>query len=259
MLLKFYKYQGTGNDFILIDNRSENIHLNTQQIQTLCNRHFGIGADGLMLLEKSPHADFKMIYFNSDGKESTMCGNGGRCIVAFAKHLGIIQNYTNFEAIDGVHYAEILKDNLVRLQMKNVDSITKNNNGFTLDTGSPHFVKIVPHLDTINVFEEGRKIRYSPPFHQEGINVNFLEIINYENIKVRTYERGVENETLACGTGVTACAIITNYLNKSNHNKIIVHTQGGQLEVEFQKNNTTYFNIFLTGNADLVFKGEIQI
>ncbi|GIV27004.1 MAG: diaminopimelate epimerase [Bacteroidia bacterium] len=259
MILHFYKYQGAGNDFILLDIRSKKILLNTKQIQFLCDRHFGIGADGLMLLENSNNADFKMVYFNSDGRESTMCGNGGRCIVAFAKHLGIIQNQTTFEAIDGLHYAEVLQNNIIRLQMKDVDNITNNNEDFVLNTGSPHFVKIVHHLDDINVFEEGRKIRYSPNFNKEGINVNFMEIVNNENIKVRTYERGVENETLACGTGVTACAIIADYILNLKDKKVNVQTRGGRLVVEFQKNDSVYHNVFLTGNANFVFKGEIQI
>ncbi len=259
MIIPFFKYQGAGNDFIIIDNRSKEFQLNTIHIQKLCNRHFGIGADGLMLLEKSHTADFKMVYFNSDGKESTMCGNGGRCIVAFAKQLNIIQQHATFEAIDGMHYAEILENNKIRLQIQNVSKIEGEKENYTLNTGSPHYVKIVDNLNTINVIEEGRKIRYSDKFKQQGINVNFMQIVNNTSIAVRTYERGVENETLACGTGVTACAIVLEHIRNEHLNKITVHTLGGELLVEYTRQNNTFKDIFLTGNADFVFKGEIDI
>lgn len=259
MLLKFFKYQGAGNDFILIDNREKKNSLNVQQIQYLCDRHFGIGADGLMLLEHSDIADFKMIYFNSDGNESTMCGNGGRCITAFAKKLGIIRNTATFEAIDGLHSAEILNDQQVRLKMQDVSEIKILNGDFVLNTGSPHYVQIVENIQNVNVYEYGRKIRNSEPFCKEGINVNFVEVKDKNNILVRTYERGVENETLACGTGITAAALITAKIHHSEQDKIFVTTPGGKLQVEFEWNNHQYQNIFLTGNARYVFYGEIEI
>lgn len=259
MLIHFYKYQGAGNDFIIIDNREKRINLNTKKIYRLCDRHFGIGADGLILLEHSSKADFKMIYFNSDGKKSTMCGNGGRCIVAFAHKLKLIKKHTHFEAVDGLHYAEIIQDNLIRLQMQNVSEIQEYNNDFIVNTGSPHYVKIVSDASSVNVCEEGRKIRYAPPFHKEGINVNFVQIKNSRAIHVRTYERGVENETLSCGTGVTAAALVTTHIHSKNKNKVQVTTLGGKLQIECQLNNSTYQNIFLTGNAEFIFKGEINI
>ncbi|GIV29628.1 MAG: diaminopimelate epimerase [Bacteroidia bacterium] len=260
MNLSFFKYQGAGNDFILIDNRQKNISLETSQIQWLCDRHFGIGADGLILLENSEQADFKMVYFNSDGKESTMCGNGGRCIVAFAKKLGIIpHNTTTFEAIDGLHYAETLQNNLIKLQMQNVTAIEKYGDDFVLNTGSPHYVRIVENIKQIDVLKDGRNIRYSDMFKEKGINVNFLEIINQHHILVRTYERGVENETLACGTGVTACALVLAEKSQMPAGCIEITTPGGQLKVEFEKKNGIYQNIFLTGNADEVFKGEAEV
>lgn len=260
MNICFFKYQGAGNDFILIDNRQKNVSLETSQIQWLCDRHFGIGADGLILLENSEKADFKMVYFNSDGKESTMCGNGGRCIVAFAKHSGIIlHNTTTFEAIDGLHYAEIIQPNLIKLQMQNVTTIEKYGDDFILNTGSPHFVKIVDNIQHIDVLKEGRNIRYSETFKQKGINVNFFEIKHTHHILVRTYERGVENETLACGTGVTACALVWAEKSQLPAGRIDITTPGGQLKVEFEKKQGIYQNIFLIGNADNVFKGEVEI
>ena len=259
MKVPFFKYQGAGNDFVMIDNRSQQYQFSTQQIQQLCDRHFGIGADGLILLENSSTADFKMIYFNSDGKESTMCGNGGRCIVAFAKYLSLITRTTTFEAIDGMHYAEIIKDNYIRLQMKDVSSVERYNNDFVLNTGSPHYVKVVENINTINVYEEGRKIRYSEPFKAQGINVNFLQIVDENTIIVRTYERGVENETLSCGTGVTASAIVASILFNKPKYSVSVSTKGGTLQVDFELKNNIYQNVFLSGNAEYVFNGEIKI
>lgn len=260
MTISFFKYQGAGNDFILIDNRKNQVKLTTQQIQKLCDRHFGIGADGLILLEHSRIADFKMIYFNADGKQSTMCGNGGRCIVSFAKKLKIIKHHTTFEAIDGIHYAEILKNNIIRLQMQDITNIQILKNAYILNTGSPHYVQFVKNLSSINVYEEGRKIRYSKAFKKEGINVNFVEIKDKNNIIVRTYERGVENETLSCGTGVTASAIATAYQYQLPKGNINISTKGGNLQVEFEKyKSKQYKNIFLIGNAELVFKGKIKV
>jgi len=258
MDLEFYKYQGAGNDFIIINN-SSNIFdkKNTQYIKQLCNRRFGIGADGLITLEKSVKYDFKMHYFNADGKESTMCGNGGRCIVAFAKKLKIIKNKTIFEAIDGIHHAEII-DNLINLQMIDVDFIVENKDFVFLNTGSPHHVSFQKEIDNLNVKEEGSKIRYGKPYGKEGTNVNFVEQIAENIFKVRTYERGVEDETLACGTGVTAVAIAAFQANKTKSNPIYLKTLGDMLEVSFENNDNKYHHVFLKGPATFVFKGLIK-
>ncbi len=260
MLLHFSKYQGAGNDFIIIDNRTSSISLSTQKIEKLCNRNFGIGADGLMFLELSEQANFKMIYFNADGKESTMCGNGGRCIVAFANRLNIINHKTKFIAIDGIHHAEILANNKVRLQMQNVETIKQiNENTYILNTGSPHYVMFYQGINQLNVLEEGRKIRNTEPYKASGINVNFIEKIDADKLQIRTYERGVENETLACGTGVTAAAIALAEAEGKKSGNIFVEAKGGNLEVEFNKEGNIYQNIWLTGLAEFVFEGKIEI
>ena len=205
MKIQFYKYHGTGNDFILIDNRKKEINLDTHQIAMLCDRHFGIGADGLMMLENAAGYDFRMVYYNSDGNESTMCGNGGRCITAFAHKLGLIENHASFVAIDGVHHAKINADKNISLDMIDVTNIEHYEDHLILNTGSPHYITWVKDTDKVDVFYEGRKIRNHERFQPKGININFVQRLN-DGIKVRTYERGVENETLSCGTGVTAAA-----------------------------------------------------
>ncbi|MFL0101983.1 diaminopimelate epimerase [Tenacibaculum maritimum] len=258
MNLTFYKYQGTGNDFILVDNRAKIFPKNnTKIISQLCHRHFGIGADGLILLEEDFDTDFRMIYYNADGYESTMCGNGGRCIVAFAHKLGIFQKETSFIAIDGIHYAAI-KNTSVSLQMIDVDTIEMHPNYIFTNTGSPHHVQLVENITDFNVFSEGRKIR-NAIYGLEGSNVNFVEQINQNTFRVRTYERGVENETLACGTGVTAVAIGMHTLQKTNANTIHLLVEGGELEVSFSNEKKLYSNIFLTGKATFVFTGTIDI
>ena len=260
MDIHFYKYQGTGNDFIILDNR-ENTYsfLNTAQVNLLCNRKFGIGADGLMLLNKHSTYDFEMVYYNADGKEGSMCGNGGRCLVKFAYDSGIKKTTYHFMATDGLHEAEIDVQGIVRLKMKDVQTVKGNTDHFILDTGSPHYVQFVENLQKLNVKEEGRKIRYSNDFTAEGINVNFVETVDDHNIFVRTYERGVENETLSCGTGVTAAALVSAH-NENSFNEIDVRTTGGKLSVEFNHSDKNqYSNIWLCGPAEFVFKGEIGL
>lgn len=254
--LLFYKYQGTGNDFILIDNRHNIFTKNdTKLVAFLCDRRFGIGADGLILLENDKLSDFKMVYYNSDGNQSTMCGNGGRCIVAFAKQLGLINNKASFTAIDGLHHAEIKGSN-VRLQMIDVSEVQSRERHFFLNTGSPHHVQLVADLDKMSVQREGAKIRYGL-YGKDGSNINFVKQEDEATFNVRTYERGVEAETLSCGTGVTAVALAMYENNKTNSKNITVNTKGGALQVSFKSNDKGYTNIFLSGEAKLVFKGEI--
>lgn len=260
MQLSFYKYQGTGNDFILIDNRSNEISLTTEQIHFLCDRRFGIGADGLMLLEVEPGSDFKMVYYNSDGNPSSMCGNGGRCITAFAKHLGIIKNTAKFLAIDGIHEAAIDENEIVSLKMQDVKSVEVGNDYFYLNTGSPHFVKFVNNVQTFDVKNMGALIRYNDRFKEEGTNVNFIERVE-DNLFVRTYERGVEDETYSCGTGVTAAALVAAIKGVSNgKNNCFIKTLGGNLEVKFERVlEQNFYNIWLIGPAQKVFNGIIEI
>jgi diaminopimelate epimerase len=260
MLLTFYKYQGTGNDFIMVDNRLLTFpKKDTQLINQLCDRRFGIGADGLILLENHTTYDFKMVYFNSDGNESSMCGNGGRCLVAFAKQLGIIQATAEFEAVDGYHYAEISADELVSLQMKDVDSISVYENYSFLNTGSPHHVQIVSDLKKMDVKTEGAKIRYSELYGANGSNVNFVHQIDSKTFSVRTYERGVEEETLSCGTGATAVAIAMHHVGKTKSNSIDLQVEGGKLSVQFKENHGVYSDVFLVGPATFVFEGTIDL
>jgi diaminopimelate epimerase len=259
MKLTFYKYQGTGNDFIILDNRQGNILLTIEQVNRLCDRKFGIGADGLMLLNLHEGYDFEMKYYNADGKESSMCGNGGRCLTRFAFDRGIKKEDYHFIAIDGEHTARLVKNDWIELKMKDVSTIQYSNGNGVLDTGSPHFIKMVKDVMAIDVFKEGKEIRYSKEFKKEGLNVNFVQKIDEDKIIVRTYERGVEDETLSCGTGVTASALVAAH-NDSGFNRIEVKTIGGNLAVEFDKTSETSFkNIWLCGPATFVFKGEIDL
>ena len=259
MILNFYKYQGTGNDFIIIDNRTKQVSLSKNQIIALCDRRFGIGTDGLIFLENHNELDFNMRYFNSDGNESTMCGNGGRCLVAFAKSLNIIDKSAIFNSIDGKHKAKINPDDTISLEMQNVNKVNLVNMNYFLNTGSPHYVTFKENIKDIDVFNRGKEIRNSAEFSPGGTNVNFVEFVNDE-IYVRTYERGVENETFSCGTGVTASAICASMHKKTDKSSCDIITNGGKLNVSFQKHdNNTFTDIWLTGPAKFAFKGEIEI
>ena len=258
MSTTFFKYQGTGNDFVMIDNRSLSFDKsNTKHIALLCDRRFGIGADGLILLENHQSLDFKMVYYNSDGNESSMCGNGGRCIAAFAKFLGLIDNKASFEAIDGVHEA-IIEGNVVKLKMKDVENVQVFATHQFLNTGSPHHVQLESIIDSIDIKEEGSAIRYGEPYGSIGSNVNFVEKLNENTFKVRTYERGVEDETLSCGTGVTAVAIAMYNTGETKNNSVRLETLGGTLTVTFEKVGDKYTNIWLIGKAIQVYKGIIE-
>jgi diaminopimelate epimerase len=258
MNIHFYKYHGTGNDFILIDKREKQIDLEKGQIARLCRRRFGIGADGLMLLENEPGYDFRMVYYNSDGNESTMCGNGGRCIAAFAKKLGLINMLTSFVAVDGSHSATVHNDGTISLDMIDVKEIERQDDHLIINTGSPHYIKWVEDVANVDVFGEGRRIRNDQRFVPKGINVNFVQTLG-NSLRVRTYERGVEDETLSCGTGVTAAAIA---LKADQTGKFIVpvETPGGKLEVSFDKGTAnTATNVVLKGPAVFVFEGDVLI
>lgn len=259
-ILPFYKFQGTGNDFIILDAYQQSApELSEKQIRKLCDRHFGIGADGLMYLRKKEGYDFEMDYYNADGKRSTMCGNGGRCLVKFAQHIGISKSEYSFLAIDGPHQATIEFDGQVRLRMQDVQDINNQGTYAILNTGSPHFVKFATQVKDIDVLESGRSIRYSKQFEAEGINVNFVETLDEDRIYVRTYERGVEDETLSCGTGVTASALMSAH-NDHGFNTVTVKTPGGTLSVEFDRLDENHFtNIWLCGPAEFVFQGSITI
>ncbi len=259
MLFTFYKYHGTGNDFVIADNREGTYNFDTATIKHLCKRNFGIGADGLMLLQNKKDYDFEMVYYNADGNESSMCGNGGRCLVHFANLVGIKKSEYRFLAIDGEHYAEIQIDGKIRLKMQDVPAISSHKGYHVLNTGSPHYVKEKNELADANVTIDGSTIRYSEDYKQEGINVNFVEVTGPATIFVRTYERGVEAETLSCGTGVTAAAIVCAH-NDLGFNNIDVKTLGGKLSVEFEKHEDgSHTNVWLTGPAVNVYKGEMDL
>ncbi len=261
MIVRFEKYQGTGNDFIIVDNRDQSLKgLTVESIRLLCDRHQGIGADGFMLLQEKEGYDFEMKYFNADGNEGSMCGNGGRCITLFAKKAGINKKVFNFTAIDGPHEAQIRAANYVALRMKDVNQIVEQKTDFILNTGSPHLIRFVKGLQQLDVVKEGRAIRFNKEFAAEGINVNFIEEEKEERaVFIRTYERGVENETLSCGTGATAAALVCCY-TKNGFNDVTVKTRGGDLKIEYNKIAETHFdNIWLCGPAHFVFEGTIDL
>lgn len=260
MKIDFFKYQGTGNDFVILDNRDNRYNsLTGDQVAKLCDRRFGIGADGLMMLNNHPTLDFQMIYFNADGNESTMCGNGGRCLVKFASDMGMLRTTYRFLAIDGEHEAEINTDGTVALKMNDVKHIRYEYGNYILNTGSPHYIEFSNDVMRLDVFKKGRQIRYSNEFSKEGINVNFVEqTSDPDRIIVRTYERGVEAETLSCGTGVTAAALVCHH-NDNGFNRVEVQTRGGELSVEYDKFGESFHNIWLNGPAQRVYTGVIQL
>lgn len=255
MTLAFHKYQGTGNDFVMIDNRNRLFdHNDLNLIGRLCDRRFGIGADGVILIEEDEATDFEMVYFNPDGSQS-LCGNGSRCAVMFARALGMIGEQTTFKAVDGVHEAEI-KGDQVHLLMHDVTEVQRQGDDFIIDTGSPHYIQYVEGLSDMDIVAGGQGIRYSDPFKAEGINVNFVEPLADGQLKIRTYERGVENETLSCGTGCTAVAL-SAALNGSA-SPVKLNAQGGELQVSFQQNERGFEQIYLIGPAKKVFEGEVH-
>lgn len=258
MKIEFSKYHGTGNDFIILDNRKSLYNnLSIKQVNFLCDRKFGIGADGLMMLEDADEFDFKMRYYNSDGKEGSMCGNGGRCLVQFAKDVGIEKTSYHFIATDGPHDAIIQNDGLIKLKMQDVSSIEESGKNKILNTGSPHYIQFVENVADTDVFNMGRSIRYNETFKSNGINVNFVEKTN-DGIKLRTYERGVEDETLSCGTGATAAALASS--GRDGHQTMNVKVQGGSLQIEFDRMNDQEFkNVWLIGPAQFVYSGNISI
>lgn len=255
-MIHFYKYHGAGNDFILIDDRSNSFASDNQTlIENMCDRHFGIGADGLMLLRNHADYDFEMIYYNADGKQSSMCGNGGRCIVSFAHYLGVISEKTRFLAIDGAHEAIVHSTNAISLEMIDVASIEDlTENSCLLDTGSPHYIELRSNIASIDLVTEARKIRYNDRFREKGVNVNFVELKD-GIVYIRTYERGVENETLACGTGVTAAAIAMNHW-KLVDTEVKVKAIGGDLEVCFDHIESLYTKVWKKGPVKSVFEGN---
>jgi diaminopimelate epimerase len=254
--LNFHKYQGTGNDFIMVDNRAGNIALSAQQIIGMCNRKFGIGSDGIVLIEPDAHEDFYMNFYNPDGSQS-FCGNGSRCAVAFARSLGIVTNHGVFRAIDGVH-PFLVNDEEIAIHMRDVQTLQWIDNACIIHTGSPHYIVLSEQPDALDVEREGRAIRYSASFAAEGINVNFVRYGEAE-LWMRTYERGVEAETLSCGTGVTAAAL--SLASRQLHvRKVLVHTRGGDLSVKLEPTAEGGFHdIWLCGPAQPVFRGEIEI
>lgn len=258
--IPFYKYQGTGNDFVIID-QFDHTYLQVgdhEIIRNLCDRKFGIGADGLILLESSVKHDFKMYYFNADGMEGSLCGNGSRCAVACMHRLGKFAMEGTFEASDGIHEAIVRSENWIDLRMKDLRNIEQGNGFYILNTGSPHYVTFVEDLSDLDIVQSGKVIRYSSRFREEGINVNFVEEVT-EGIEVNTYERGVENETLSCGTGITAAALSHALKNNISQGPTKIKTKGGELSVRFQHDQGQFSEIWLCGPADPVFTGQIEV
>jgi diaminopimelate epimerase len=257
MKFHFYKYQATGNDFVVIDNRESKLSFTREQIERICHRKFGVGADGLMLIEKHPSLSFNLEYFNSDGSQS-LCGNGSRAAVHFASQLGLVNGHSSFQAYDGPHVADLLPSGIIRLKMNDVSEVKTAGNDYFLNTGSPHYIRFVENIHQYPVVEEGRKIRYSDAFKPGGTNVNFVERLADNTIFVRTYERGVEDETLSCGTGVTAAALAASLSGYSS--PVSIKVMGGELSVEFKSSQSgTFSEIYLIGPAKMVFEGDLEL
>ena len=276
--ITFYKYQGAGNDFLLADNRDGSLRLSPEQVAKLCDRRYGVGADGLMLLESSDGYDFRMVYYNSDGSGGMMCGNGGRCIVAFAADKGL--EHFDFDAADGYHTAQILScqgnAKTVRLKMKDVDGVlwyerlegvTCVSDGYFLDTGTRHYVRFVSGIESYDVVVEGRDIRYNAPELQPiGANVNFVEP-DEEGIKVRTYEKGVEDETFACGTGIVASCVASymkgvpvSSIESDGRVSYEVMAKKDKLSVDFiPGTDSVAQDVWLTGPAVYVAKIVVEL
>jgi diaminopimelate epimerase len=268
MKIHFFKYQATGNDFVMIDNRSGAIQLSEKQVRSICDRRLGVGADGLMLLEKHPKENFNLVYYNSDGSQS-LCGNGSRAAVQLASSLGMINGKATFHAYDGPHQGELLPAGIIKIKMSDVSEAKQVGSDFFFHTGSPHLIRFVDQVEEYPVVEEGRKIRYSEEFKPAGTNVNFVDLRGNNTIYVRTYERGVENETLSCGTGVTAAALAASFQGYSS--PVQIKTKGGDLSVEFKASHSgqvkeggsslfhSFRDIFLTGPAKMVFEGDLEL
>jgi diaminopimelate epimerase len=254
MLFKFYKYQGTGNDFIVFDDRSECFPSSRDVIQQLTDRRFGIGGDGIILIQNSEKADFRMIYYNPDGSQS-LCGNGSRCAVEFANRLNLFQYETNFEAVDGIHHA-FMKDGWIHFNINDLESVINEGNDYFIENGSPHFIRFVTDVNEVDIQKISPPLRHSTAFNRSGMNVNFVQLTDH-GITVRTYERGVENETLSCGTGVTAAAIASSL--KGMASPVNVTTKGGSLRVTFDRTDDSFRHIYLSGPVSMVFEGEINI
>jgi diaminopimelate epimerase len=265
MHIHFYKYHGAGNDFIIADNRDNSLtDISSEQIRQMCSRRFGIGSDGFIFLSTHNYADFQMDFYNPDGSGATFCGNGARCIVAFAYRLGIIKNETEFMASDGLHKA-VIKDSentddlIIRLRMSNVESLENHPAGSFCNTGAPHLVQFTKLTDDFPVVKKGREIRFSDKYKTDGINVNFVSALSVDQIYVRTYERGVEDETLSCGTGVTASALAFAQSNDMNEGIIGVKTRGGNFRVGFKRSSAGFSQVYLQGPAVFVYGGEIEV
>lgn len=262
MIVPFVKYHGTGNDFILVDQRTQRwLGVGDRVlVARLCHRRFGVGADGLILLQPHARLDFEMVYFNADGRPSTMCGNGGRCVVAFAHSLGLIGAHCRFSAPDGMHEARVRTDGIVELRMADVDDVQHwDEEACVLDTGSPHFVRFVTEVDGLDVVQEGKRVRYSAPFVQAGINVNFVQATDGQLLRVATYERGVEDETWSCGTGVVASVLAWAARDAAATSPVQVDTRGGRLEVRFRRRGRGFSDVWLCGPAVRVFAGQVEV
>lgn len=257
MQIAFSKYQGTGNDFIIINDPEKQFPVeDIDLIAHLCHRRFGVGADGLMLVVPQEGYAFRMVYFNSDGRPSTMCGNGGRCIAAFAHRIGQAPSSGTFLAVDGPHHYEIMPNGSVRLQMIDVLGFEMQGNDYILQTGSPHYVRFAENIEGLDLVSEARAVRYNDRFAREGINVNFVEL-SQGNCSMRTYERGVEDETYSCGTGTVAAALSIAIRNNLEAGPVTLLTKGGGLKVDFQLCEGIYTNIWLEGPAVHVFDGRV--